>query len=98
MAKIYANVALTIIASSPFSPNVTIYTERKPSYRHAELKTPKAEPVAGVALAVRRAIPHGFHAKVSRAIDPDPLDLRAWALQERQLATRLVSFTSSELQ
>lgn len=34
----------------------------------------------------------------SRATENDPLDLRAWALQERELATRFISFTGAELQ
>ena len=74
-----------------------MFTERRLAPSEVELDE-DTERCSGNVFKSRRRISLGIHGMTSRATDDNPLDLRAWALQERELATRLVSFTGAELQ
>lgn len=96
MGEIFENAALTIAAS--LSPNLetSMFAERRSAPSKVELDK-GTERCSGNVFKARRRIFPGIHGMTSRATDNDPLDLRAWALQERELATRLVSFTGAEI-
>ncbi|KAF2828836.1 HET-domain-containing protein [Ophiobolus disseminans] len=98
MGQIFEGAAITIAASLSTDPYHTLFTAREPSYQEAELYSEiKGEPL-NVTFKARRKITRGIHAKIGRSTDVDPLDKRAWGLQEKLLSRRLIAFTGAELQ
>lgn len=92
MAAIYENARLTIAASSSTNPTEHCLTERDSMYREIELA------LNGEKFLARRKMPFGIHAKITTATIKDPMDYRAWVLQEGVLATRTIAYTGGELQ
>lgn len=106
MSTVYAQAFLTISASSVDSSrfsflhqsrrNIEAFfpvQEDSPSYQHQESANDESATMVGV----RRAPSSGFHQEPARGI-VDPSMYRAWTLQEYMLSTRVVSFSTDELQ
>jgi hypothetical protein len=98
MGEIFQSATITIAASSPSHPGVSLFDHRKSDYEQLELVSDAKKLLEDVVFKVRRKIGCGIHAKTGRSLDIDPLDTRAWALQEKLLSTRLIAFTGAELQ
>jgi hypothetical protein len=98
MGDIFQSAAITIAASSPDHPGISLFGMRKAQYEAVELYSDANERFKDVVFKARRKILCGIHAKTGRSLDSDPLDKRAWALQEKLLSTRLIAFTGAELQ
>jgi hypothetical protein len=100
MGEIFGGAAITIAASSSPHPDHTLFKTREPRYQEVELYNGAAGGPHDVVFKARRKIRRGIHAKIGRSTDTDadPLDARAWGLQERLLSTRLIAFTGTELQ
>jgi Heterokaryon incompatibility protein (HET) len=96
MADIFRNANITIAASMSPNPKISFLAKRNVEFREIELEF--RDPDCFVAFKARRKITLGNHAKISQNMGKDPLDERAWALQERELSTRFLSFTTAELQ
>lgn len=100
MAQIYGNAHLTIAATMSSNCGITFLAE-KPAEM---LKTVdfKFSCTNGedTLVRARKGIDCGIHysEEFSAREWREPLDYRAWALQEQVLATRIVSFTRAELQ
>ncbi|KAF8848679.1 HET-domain-containing protein [Acephala macrosclerotiorum] len=96
MAQIYENAYLVIAAgSSAHSGQSFLNTPNR-----SESQSIPVGQNSDSASALARKIPAtGMHETYEGYYsNPDPLDERAWTLQERILATRLVNYSSTELQ
>jgi hypothetical protein len=94
MASIYENANVVMAASTAANPAVSFISPR-PS-------TPKTMPlsfkrVVGTFTA-RIQLDCGLHSDSSSSPQKDLLDNRGWALQEREMATRWVGFSTFEVQ
>jgi hypothetical protein len=98
MGEIFEAATLTIAASSSADPSRSLFVSRLPNYQEAELFSEPVEELRDVVFKARKKITHGIHAKTGWSLEVDPLETRAWALQERVLSTRLIAFTGAELQ
>jgi hypothetical protein len=98
MGQVFEGAAITIAASSSPDPYNSLFGVRETMYQEIELFSDAKEELAGVEFKARRKIDRGIHAKTGRSTHADPLDTRAWGLQERMLSTRLIAFTGAELQ
>jgi hypothetical protein len=100
MGEIFEDAAIIIAASSSPDPYHTLFNTRSPCYQEIELFSEAEKGFFDVNFKARRKITRGFHAKIGRSTDinMDPLDGRAWGLQEKLLSTRLIAFTGAELQ
>jgi len=98
MGQIYEGAAITIAASLSTDPHHSLYQKRNPIYEEIELFSELKGGPINVVFKARRKIARGIHAKTGRSKDIDPLDTRAWGLQEKMLSTRLIAFTGAELQ
>ncbi|KAF4967993.1 hypothetical protein FSARC_4554 [Fusarium sarcochroum] len=98
MADIFENATITIAASSSPDPTVSFLTERSPPFRDIHLKHELRDENQHVSFKARRKIALGMHTKSHQTATIDPLDSRAWALQEKELSTRFISFTGGEIQ
>jgi hypothetical protein len=95
MGDIFEAAAITIAASASPNPDYSLFGIRDPMCQEIELMT---EAHGDIVFKARRKIVRGIHAKNGRSLDTDPLDLRAWGLQEKMLSTRVIAFTGAELQ
>jgi hypothetical protein len=100
MGEIFGGAAITIAASSSPHPDHTLFETREPRYQEIELYNETKGGSADIVFKARRKIARGIHAKTGRIMDTemDPLEKRAWGLQEKMLSTRLIAFTGAELQ
>ncbi|CAM1510589.1 Fc.00g009240.m01.CDS01 [Cosmosporella sp. VM-42] len=100
MADVYGNAAVVIAASSSPSPPIPFLAERTKYFGETllNMSAPLQDRYSSMTFKARRKASLGMHAKLPRTGPQDPLESRAWALQERELATRLVSFTGAEIQ
>jgi hypothetical protein len=98
MGDIFQFARITIAASSPPHPGVSLFDTRKLGYEAIELNSHTNGVLEDVVFKARRKILYGIHAKTGRSLEIDPLDKRAWALQEKLLSTRFVAFTGAEVQ
>lgn len=98
MGDIFAAATITIAANSSPNPNHSLFASRQQIYNEIELSSGAVEGSLGVVYKARRKINKGIHAKTGILLEADPLEVRAWALQERILSTRLIAFTGAELQ
>ncbi|KAH5741123.1 hypothetical protein HBI18_042470 [Parastagonospora nodorum] len=98
MCEIFEGAAITIAASASQNPAQTLFAKRHPKYQEIELYSDPKGKLADIEFKARRKINCGIHDKPGWSTETDPLDTRAWALQERLLATRLIAFTGAELQ
>jgi hypothetical protein len=98
MGEIYEGAAITISASSSLNPYQTLFGKRDCMYEEIELFNEKKGKLHDVTFKARRKIDRGIHAKTGRSSHKDPLDTRAWGLQEKMLSRRLIAFTGAELQ
>ena len=98
MGQIYEAAAITIAASLSTDPHHSLFQERERIYEQIELSSGLQGGPVDVVFKARRKIARGIHAKTGRSRDIDPLDTRAWGLQEKMLSTRLIAFTGAELQ
>jgi len=98
MGQIYEGAAITIAASLSTDPHHSLFQEREQIYEEIELMSGFQRGPPDVVFKARRKIARGIHAKTGRSRDIDPLDTRAWGLQEKMLSTRLIAFTGAELQ
>ncbi|KAF4457390.1 HET-domain-containing protein [Fusarium austroafricanum] len=98
MAEVFENATVTIAASSSADPTIPFFTHRLSSYRDMQLKYDSRDSNRQLSFKARRKIPLGIHIKSYQTAEIDPLDSRAWALQEKELATRFISFTGGEVQ
>lgn len=106
MSTVYAQAFLTISASSVDSSRFSfLHQSRRSSEAFFRLEQ---DPTSGqhqnsaaddstTMLAVRRNPTSGFHQNPSRGVE-DPSMCRAWTLQEYMLSTRVVSFSTDEVQ
>lgn len=98
MGDIFEGATLTISAASSLDPYHTLFEARSPQNQEIELISNIEQTHHDVVFKARRKIARGIHAKTGRSVDTDPLDLRAWGLQEKLLSTRLIAFTGAEIQ
>ncbi len=98
MADIFENAAITIAASASSDPGVSIFARRQLDHQEVELGNGANGRRLNATFKARRKIQFGIHAKSQWSTEVDPLDLRAWALQEKELSTRFISYTGAELQ
>ena len=92
MHAVYANCVLTIAASWGKDSGTGLFIERKPLYQQPCRIFKDA--CTGVYIQPHITDP----AKLSMDQDVQNLEKRAWALQERYLPARILSYRSSELQ
>lgn len=106
MSTVYAQAFLTISASSVDSSRFSfLHQSRRSSEAFFRLeKDPNSEQHQNSAahssttmLAVRRIPTSGFHQDPNGGVE-DPSMCRAWTLQEYMLSTRVVSFSTDEVQ
>ncbi|KAK8091272.1 heterokaryon incompatibility protein-domain-containing protein [Apiospora phragmitis] len=93
MGSIYKDAYLTIAASA--SPDAHVpFLDRQfnTSSVHLQLETPEG---SDLHIKARKRPACGVHSSYNAA---DPWRRRAWTLQEQLLATRLISFSTNELQ
>jgi hypothetical protein len=90
MKDIYQNAFLTIAAASASSAIDGILVDRRPSpYPHVKIPYPSAQNLTGY---VSIGPHHGFeHTKT------EPLSRRGWALQEKILSARVLTYGGSEI-
>ncbi|KZL83337.1 hypothetical protein CI238_12546 [Colletotrichum incanum] len=98
MADIFEDATITIAASSSPDPTVSFLGLRPLSFRDIQLNHEFRDENQTVLFKARRRISLGMHAKSHQTTGVDPLDSRAWGLQEKELSTRLISFTGAEIQ
>lgn len=97
MHHIYGNAFLVIAATENTSPRDGIFTPRPPPVRFAFERAGKSYPIT------IRTDDHSPWREKHRVVDTQAvprqpsLHTRAWAYQERLLATRIVHYTSTEL-
>lgn len=94
MADVYESAFLTICASSSSGANDTFLAPYTQSWFTPTVLVWSDEEEKDPLIKSRRPCRTGRHSTCAT----DPLDTRAWAFQEQQMALRLVSFTSDELQ
>ncbi|KAK8096356.1 heterokaryon incompatibility protein-domain-containing protein [Apiospora kogelbergensis] len=93
MDSIYQDAYLIIAASS--SPNVNVsFLDRQFPTRSVDLRLKRPDG-RDLTIRARKRPACGVHSSHDAA---DPWRRRAWTFQEQQLATRLICFTSGELQ
>ncbi|KAI1418475.1 HET-domain-containing protein [Hypoxylon sp. FL1857] len=97
MCSIYEQAYLTIAASSVSSAHMSFLNRL-----YAQLSASKYQAVDqnGDVLAARTQCRNGHHYKARSGPPPakDPLDTRGWTLQESILPTRIIFYSSEELQ
>ena len=98
MGAIFEGASITIAASLSTDPYETLFQARDPINEEVELFSECKGDINDVIFKARRKIARGIHAKTGRSTEMDPLDTRAWGLQEKMLSTRLIAFTGAELQ
>jgi hypothetical protein len=98
MGDIFQSARITIAASTPPHPGVSLFGHRKSGYEAVEFNSHIDGVFENVVFKARRKIVDGIHAKTGRSLNPDPLDKRAWALQEKLLSARHIAFTGAESQ
>lgn len=98
MGQIFEFAAITIAASLSSSPFDSLFTKRDAKYEGFELYDDLKSTNDNVVFKARRKTVFGIHAKTGRSKDVDPLDTRAWGLQEKLLSSRLIAFTGAEIQ
>jgi hypothetical protein len=98
MADIFQGASITIAAASASNPYEPFLTERDAAFRNVSITNRIATLSKPISFKVRRKIALGIHAKSHQSLHFDPLDGRAWALQELELSTRLARFTRGEIQ
>jgi len=98
MGQIYEGAAITIAASLSTDPHSSLFQKRDSTHEELELFSGLKGGLMDVVFKARRKITRGIHAKTGRSKDIDPLDTRAWGLQEKLLSRRLIAFTGAELQ
>jgi hypothetical protein len=98
MGGIFEAAAITISASSSLNPYHTLFGQRDRMYEEIDLFSGKKGAPSDVKFKARRKIDRGIHTKTGRSTYKDPLDTRAWGLQEKLLSRRLIAFTGAELQ
>lgn len=98
MGDIFEGAAITISAASSVDPYHTLFEARDSTNREIELFRNARHVDNDVVFKARRKIVRGIHAKTGLTKETDPLDTRAWGLQEKLLSRRLIAFTGSELQ
>lgn len=98
MGTIFEGAAITIAASLSDDPYHSLFQPRASMYQEFEICNGVNGAPIDVVFKARRKIHRGIHAKTGRSTDIDPLDTRAWGLQEKMLSRRLIAFTGAELQ
>ncbi|KAH8719331.1 heterokaryon incompatibility protein-domain-containing protein [Phaeosphaeriaceae sp. PMI808] len=98
MGEIFEAATITIAASSSPDPSFSLFTPREPINEEIELYSEPGSEFVDIVFKARKKITSGIHAKTGQLLQADPLDMRAWALQEKILSTRLISFTKAEMQ
>ncbi|KAF2096280.1 HET-domain-containing protein [Rhizodiscina lignyota] len=97
MTDIYANAYVVIGASSASNPEESILASRTNWRCKTHVIAWGGGELAERLLCARIEPALGHHDNVDDS-QRDPLDLRAWAFQEFQLARRCINFTSDEIQ
>ncbi|KAI1407290.1 heterokaryon incompatibility protein-domain-containing protein [Hypoxylon sp. FL1857] len=93
MAQVYENASVVIAASSVFNPGMSFLTHRASPFESSPLNFKGSSTI----FRARKRPRYGLHSKPG-SLKKDPLDIRAWVLQEEQLARRRISYSSSEVQ
>ncbi|CAM1505046.1 Fc.00g106830.m01.CDS01 [Cosmosporella sp. VM-42] len=93
MAQIYENASIVIAASSVPDPGTSFLTRRLLPLESSPLSFKGSSTI----FRARTRPCYGIHSKPG-SVRKDLLDDRAWALQEKQLARRWISYSSSEVQ
>lgn len=95
MTQVYSNAYLNLSATSSEGPTEGLFRERNPRLLHqAELEVLSDTSISGCAAGTYTLI-QGY--EWSRWWTDAPLHKRAWVLQERLLARRVLHFTDREL-
>lgn len=95
MADIVKHACITIAASSSRHPHEPFLTDKDGHFREVTLTSRQLASPA-VTFKARWKIALGTHAESKQSLPLDPLESRAWALQERELSIRFASFTRGE--
>jgi hypothetical protein len=98
MAEVYRNAAFVIAASSSSNLHESFLVSKDEYYNPVTLDCVITDGEASTTFKARRKATVGIHASFPRSGPQDPLTLRAWAFQERELATRCISFHKAEIQ
>lgn len=98
MGDIFEGATITIAASYSSNPYQSLFGKRGEVYEEIDLCSESQGELADIAFKARRKIDRGIHDKTGRSMNTDPLDTRAWGLQEKKLSPRLIAFTGAELQ
>ncbi|KAK7961026.1 hypothetical protein PG988_012240 [Apiospora saccharicola] len=101
MSSVYAQALLTIIAKSSSACNEGFLSRKRQESIHLTNVRVDDQPTEIRARVVHdwghhRGGRHAYESHYSRWVDP--VDKRAWTLQERLLSTRYVTYTSGEVQ
>ena len=98
MASIYENAHVTISASSSPDGQTHFLRDRQlPIFRPVKLLDWPTGDDHSTPVHARRCAFLGIHRGLGDP-DSDPLEKRGWVLQERELSTRIISYSSFELQ
>jgi hypothetical protein len=98
MSEVYRNAAFVIAASSSSNPHESFLVYTEEYYNPINLDCVITDGDASMTFKARRKVTEGIHATFPKSGPQDPLTLRAWAFQERELATRCISFHKAEIQ
>ncbi|EEU40003.1 uncharacterized protein NECHADRAFT_75851 [Fusarium vanettenii 77-13-4] len=95
MGDIYQNAFFTIVSASSHSCHEGFLN----SIRQDSVALARSGP-GGACIKARKSVARGHHIRFSESYGEefDPIDSRAWTLQERVLSTRAVVFTGAEVQ
>ena len=94
MGNVYQNAFVTIISASTHSCHESFLS----NMRQGSVALARSGP-GDACIKARRSVPRGHHLRIDESYgeEVDPIDGRAWTLQERVLSNRAVVFTGAEV-
>jgi len=97
MGDVYRNAFVTIISASTMSCHESFLGQK----RDGSVALARVESQPNTFIRVRRIINRGYHLRCHEVWTEspiDPIDRRAWTLQERIMSSRSIIFTGAEVQ